>query len=205
MNRSMCPPGARYQRTSKEPTAYRMLWTCCHGVVSSSSPPSRNTGQVMLRRFTVLPATFSSPLNISFLSTMHEAWPASGGNSSVGTTSSSPTLKSRSSANGEASTTLLRLCHCGSLRLVVSWPHSAVSTGTAMALAMTRALSVVAPDIAPVNFLNIYFISESLVTPPADASSGPPPDDCSFGHRDHLLHLTVRSGPDCGGTPGSAR
>src|ERR1035441_8267515 len=49
MNRPMCPPGARYQRTSEEPTAYRMLWTCCHGVTSSSSPPSRNTGQVMLR------------------------------------------------------------------------------------------------------------------------------------------------------------
>ena len=56
--------------------------------------------------------------------------------SSVGTTSSSPTLKSRSSANGEASTTVLRLCHCGGLRLVVSRAHSAVSTGTAMALAI---------------------------------------------------------------------
>jgi hypothetical protein len=33
-----------------------------------------------------------------------------------------------------------------------------------MALAMTRALSLVAPDIASVNCLNIYFISESLVT-----------------------------------------
>jgi len=49
--------------------------------------------------------------------------------------------------------------------LVVSWTHSAVSTGTVMALAMTRALSVAAPDIAWVNCLNIYFISGSLVTP----------------------------------------
>ena len=105
------------------------------------------------------------------LSMMHEACPASGGNSSVGTTSSSPTLKSRSSANGEASTTLLRLCHCGGLRLVVSWAHSAVSAGTAMALAMTRALSVAAPDIAWVNCLNIHFLSGSLVTSLAGASS----------------------------------
>ena len=67
-----------------------------------------------------------------FLSMMHEACPASGGNSSVGTTSSSPTLKSRSSANGEASTTSLRLFHVGGLRLVVSWAHSAVSTGDEM-------------------------------------------------------------------------
>src|ERR1700677_319270 len=67
MNRPMCPPGARYQRTSEEPTAYRMLWTCCHGVMSSPSPPSRNTGQVMLRRLTLLPATSSSSLNSSFL------------------------------------------------------------------------------------------------------------------------------------------
>ncbi|MGD0609830.1 MAG: hypothetical protein ABSA53_40485 [Streptosporangiaceae bacterium] len=70
-----------------------------------------------------------------FLSMMHEACPASGGNSSVGTTSPVPTLKSRSSG----------------------WAHSAVSTGTAMALAMTRPLSVAAPDIAWVNCLNIYF------------------------------------------------
>src|ERR1039458_1336393 len=98
-----------------------------------------------------------------FLSMMHEACPASGGNSSVGTTSSAPTLKSRSSANGAASTTSLRLCHCGGLRLVVWWAHSAVSAGTAMA--MTRALSVAAPDIAWVNCLNIYFISGSLVIP----------------------------------------
>ena len=90
-----------------------------------------------------------------FLSMMHEACPASGGNTSVGTTSSSPALKSRSSANGEASTTSLRLCHVGGLRLVVSWAHSAVSTGTAMALAMTRAPSVVAPNAAWVSCLNI--------------------------------------------------
>jgi len=38
MNRPMCPPGARYQRTWEEPTACRMLRTCCHGVMSSSSP-----------------------------------------------------------------------------------------------------------------------------------------------------------------------
>jgi len=55
--------------------------------------------------------------------------------------------------------------------LVVSWTHSAVSTGTVMALAMTRALSVAAPDIAWVNCLNIYFISGSLVTPIAGASA----------------------------------
>ena len=90
-----------------------------------------------------------------FLSMMQEACPASGGNSSVGTTSSSPVLKSRSSANGEASTTSLRLCHVGGLRLVVSWAHSAVSTGTAMALAMTRAPSVVAPNAAWVSCPNI--------------------------------------------------
>jgi hypothetical protein len=36
-----------------------------------------------------------------------------------------------------------------------------------MALAMTRALSVAAPDIAWVNCLNICFISGSLITPPA--------------------------------------
>jgi len=40
-----------------------------------------------------------------------------------------------------------------------------MSTGTAMALAMTRALSVAAPNIAWVNCLNIYFISGPLVTP----------------------------------------
>ena len=96
---------------------------------------------------------------------MHEACPASGGNSSVGTTSSSPTLKSRSSANGAASTTSLRLFHFGGLRLVVSWAHSAVSTGIGMDLAMTRALSAVAPNIAWVNCLSIYFISESLGNP----------------------------------------
>ena len=80
MNRPMCPPGARYHRTSEEPTAYRMLWICCHGVMSSCSPPSRNTGQVMLRRLTVVPATSSSPVNSSFLtnrcSTAHRySWP----------------------------------------------------------------------------------------------------------------------------------
>ena len=96
-----------------------------------------------------------------FLSMMHEACPASGGNSSVGTTSPAPTLKSRSSANGAASTTSLRLCHVGDLRLVVWRAHSAVSAGTATALATTRALSVAAPDIAWVNCLNIYFISGS--------------------------------------------
>ena len=94
-----------------------------------------------------------------FLSMMHEACPASGGNTSVGTTSSSPVLKSRSSANGEVSTTSLRLCHVGGLRLVVWWAHSAVSTGTATALAMTRALRVVAPNMAWVSCLNIYIPS----------------------------------------------
>ena len=41
--------------------------------------------------------------------------------------------------DGAASTTLLRLFHCGGLRLVVWWAHSAVSTGAVMALAMTSA------------------------------------------------------------------
>lgn len=53
---------------------------------------------------------------------MHDECPAIGGNSSVGTTSSSPTLKSRSSANGAASTTSLRLFHCGGGVRVIKTP-----------------------------------------------------------------------------------
>ena len=106
-----------------------------------------------------------------FLSMMHEACPASGGNSSAGTTSSSPTLKSRSSANGAASTTSLRLFHFGGLRLVVSRAHSAVSAGIGMDLAMTRALSAVAANMVWVNCLSICFFSESPVIPLAAASS----------------------------------
>jgi len=42
--------------------------------------------------------------------------------------------------------------------------------GIGMDLAMTRALSAVAPNIAWVNCLSIYFLSESLVIPLAAAS-----------------------------------
>jgi hypothetical protein len=55
-----------------------------------------------------------------------------------------------------------------------------------MDLAMTRALSAVAPNIAWVNCLSIYFFSQSLVIPLAAASSCHPRRQQAVNH-EHLL------------------
>jgi hypothetical protein len=51
---------------------------------------------------------------------------------------------------------------------------------------MTRALSAVAPNIAWVNCLSIYFFSQSLVIPLAAASSCHPRRQQAVNH-EHLL------------------
>ena len=83
----------------------------------------------------------------------------------MGTTSSVPTLKSRSGATARQEHDLgaavpgLGLTAGG----VVGRSH--MSTGAAMAFAMTAPLSVAATNVLQFSSLNIYIVSRSLVTP----------------------------------------